>query len=497
MTSLRRVSTDELVQSLSQETHRLEIVKDASADDPLDNERIRELDLDFILGFAEPERLERYRRMARLGIWWFSELQGESLSRGVPFFDSILRRQHIVQVSFRDHSTDEDSPSLLWRGCYGIDPNSPGHDLERVLGDLSRWPLWVCGRMHCGSHHLQAGKRPVDGNAFQPRARLGTTLKWPVKLLWGKVTRKVVQMLLRPQWNVAVLKRPIHTLLSEPVADDAQFLDIGPGTETFWADPSGVAGDGILTILFEQFDYDSEKGNISFLRVTDRGVQEKPSTVFEDLYHMSYPFIFKDEEDIFCVPESGRAGKIEIHRAVQFPEIWERIAEVGESVSGIDSTVFRYNGLWWLACTMLEHEPNTNLFLYYAERLTGPWSPHRCNPVKTDVRSSRPAGTPFVHEGELYRPSQDCSQSYGGRVCINRVLRLDPSEFVEEEVCAIEPAPKGGYPDGLHTISAVGNWTLIDGLRHRLTWKGAARSVRRKCRTLGALTERLRSRPLP
>ncbi len=47
------------------------------------------------------------------------------------------------------------------------------------------------------------------------------------------------------------------------------------------------------------------------------------------------------------------------------------------------------------------------------EGLEGPWEPHRRNPVKCDVRGSRPAGTPFVHGGELYRPAQDGSKRYG------------------------------------------------------------------------------------
>ena len=40
--------------------------------------------------------------------------------------------------------------------------------------------------------------------------------------------------------------------------------------------------------------------------------------------------------------------------------------------------------------------------------------------VKTDVRSARPAGTPFVYQGELYRPAQDCSRTYGGSIVIHR-----------------------------------------------------------------------------
>lgn len=482
--SLRRTSADTLVQTLARWNHRLEIVTDGSPGGSLYRQRLEELDLDFILGFVDPAGLEQYVRMAHIGVWCFSGHQGQSLSRDVPFFESLIRREHTVTVSLHSHSTADESQRRLWGGCYGIDPNFPGRDLERVLRDISKWPQWVCTRMYNGSCQMPDGMPPVAKKVDRPRLSVETVLTWPVKLLYGQIARKASDIFLRPQWNIAVLKRPIHTLLSQPAVHEARFLDIGRGTNAFWADPFGVRKEGVLTILFEKYDYESERGTIAFLRLAETGIEGGPSTVFEELHHLSYPFIFQDGENIYCVPESGRAGRIEIHRAVRFPEIWERIALVNGSVSAIDSTVFRYNGRWWLACTLIEHELNTNLFLYHAEDLTGPWEAHRCNPVKTDVRSSRPAGTPFFYEGELYRPAQDCSRSYGRRVCVNRVVRLDPIEYVEEEVCTIEPAPGSGYPDGLHTISAADDWTLIDGLRRRFVWTGLVRSIRRRCRNL-------------
>jgi len=65
----------------------------------------------------------------------------------------------------------------------------------------------------------------------------------------------------------------------------------------------------------------------------------------------------------------------------------------------------------------------------------------------------------------LYRPAQDCSRTYGGRVIINRVLTLTPLAFRETQVATVEPDRTGRYPAGLHTLSQVGDITLIDGKR--------------------------------
>jgi hypothetical protein len=85
--------------------------------------------------------------------------------------------------------------------------------------------------------------------------------------------------------------------------------------------------------------------------------------------------------------------------------------------------------------------------------------------VKEDIRSSRPAGTPFFHEGELIRPAQDCSKTYGGRIVLNRVTRLTPTKFEEQQVAVVDPLTDSPYPNGIHTLSAVGNFTMLDAKR--------------------------------
>jgi hypothetical protein len=103
------------------------------------------------------------------------------------------------------------------------------------------------------------------------------------------------------------------------------------------------------------------------------------------------------------------------------------------------------------------------LFLWHAPDPTGPWEPHPGNPVKVDVRSSRPAGTPFEFEGHLYRPAQDCSETYGGGITINRVTQLTPVSFSEEPVATIEARRGSDYAAGVHTLSGSGDLTMIDG----------------------------------
>src|SRR5439155_12990002 len=89
---------------------------------------------------------------------------------------------------------------------------------------------------------------------------------------------------------------------------------------------------------------------------------------------------------------------------------------------------------------------------------------------KCDITSARPAGVPFWVAGSLIRPAQDCSRSYGGAITLNKIHELTPTRFREETVASIVPDPRGPYPDGIHTLSFVGDSMLIDSKRHVFRW---------------------------
>jgi hypothetical protein len=257
----------------------------------------------------------------------------------------------------------------------------------------------------------------------------------------------------------------------------------------FLADPFGLVRNGRLTVLCEDLDYRSCKGVISSFELEGsprRGFgRVQPQPVMEFATHASYPYLLEHQGEIYCIPETARLREVSLYRAHPFPTHWSRVGTLLADVAALDSTVFQYQGLWWLTCTDKDRGAHSKLFIWVAADLFGPWTPHASNPVKIDVRSARPAGTPFVHQGVLYRPAQDCSRTYGGGVVIHRVTRLTPTEFSEEPVAVIRPDATGDYPDGVHTLAAAGNLTLIDG--KRLVFKGAEfrRALRRELAKVG------------
>lgn len=274
--------------------------------------------------------------------------------------------------------------------------------------------------------------------------------------------REIVRKNIRPDhWRVGIIDAPIHALLQSDAIPPVRWLNALTRGE-YLADPFGVMRDGRLTLLCEHFDYRTTRGTIiSIDGSAESEVRHEQVLIGPDV-HLSYPYLVEHEGRVLCIPETYEAREIGLYLADPFPRRWVKVATLVAGFAGVDATVFPYDGRWWLACTDADHGPNRDLHLWYATDLLGPWQPHAGNPVKTDLRSARPAGTPFVYERCLYRPAQDCSRVYGGRVVINQVTRLSPTEFQEEIAAVIDPSMLGGMPDGVHTISAVGPLTLVD-----------------------------------
>ncbi len=165
------------------------------------------------------------------------------------------------------------------------------------------------------------------------------------------------------------------------------------------------------------------------------------------------------------MPETAAAATLVLYEAVEFPRHWRPVATLLDGIPVVDASVVEHGGRWWMFATRADRGANNNLFIWHAPELTGPWTPHALNPVKTDSGSARPGGTPFVADGRLYRPSQDDSHAYGGRLVLNHVEVLAPDAFAERAVRTIDPRPDSPYPDGIHTLSRAGSRTLIDGNR--------------------------------
>jgi hypothetical protein len=110
---------------------------------------------------------------------------------------------------------------------------------------------------------------------------------------------------------------------------------------------------------------------------------------------------------------------------------------------------------------------------------------HPGNPVREDRASARPGGTVALVDGVPMLPMQDCTHTYGGAIRPLFFDRLDTGR-VETRVGAPIPIPQGfaPYREGMHTLAAAGDVTLIDVKRTELSAHGLSIELAREARKL-------------
>lgn len=266
---------------------------------------------------------------------------------------------------------------------------------------------------------------------------------------------KIKSYFIEDDWNIAVVNKPITKSVS-----DHSFLEeitwIKKKEGYFIADPFGIPDEG--KILCEYYSYQSRKGKIVSSSLSSNNMLSNVRSEFDLAAHLSYPYIFNYQDSIYCIPEMSELNKACLYQYRNGTFVY--VKDLLNNIDAVDTTFFEHGDYCWLATTKASHKfGNEQLYLFYSKGLLDSWQPHKANPVKTDVRSSRSAGTPFSIDGTLFRPAQNCQHDYGKEIVINKIKELTPHKFVEEEERIIKAGKLG---DGIHTISFFGEQTLID-----------------------------------
>lgn len=256
--------------------------------------------------------------------------------------------------------------------------------------------------------------------------------------------------------------------------DFKSFKRIVPPMNRYWADPFVYERNDKIFIFMEEVYSSNNKGIISVMELDRDGKEQKPRIIIEEDFHLSYPFLIENEGTLYMIPESSEKREIRVYKCIEFPFEWEFEKTIMKDLTAVDSTVIFFEGLYWMFTNIASHEATSTydeLYLFYAEDLLSDnWISHPENPIVTDVKNARPAGSLYEMNGVLYRPSQNCSIRYGYGMQINRILELTKNHFREEVVESI-------YPDwqkdllATHTINSKGDFTVIDALikRRKLT----------------------------
>jgi hypothetical protein len=345
------------------------------------------------------------------------------------------------------------------------------HSIEKNRDNLQRksidFAARALGQLHrCGAEWFEqlprvpAARRPAQGGVPGSGELLGGLCR-----LGARIAHRAVQKATTvEQWFLGY-----RFGAAQPWSGDLSgYTLMMPPRDRYWADPFPLERAGRHYIFYEELMFATGKAHINVVEVSPDGTRHEPIKVLDRPYHLSYPFLIEHEGELYMIPESGANRTVEIYRCARFPHDWRLEKVLLRGARFVDATIHRAHGRWWMFVNAGADgtELHDELHLYYADDLLGEWRPHAANPVKSDVRSARPAGRLYEQGGVLYRPAQICTPLYGSGISINQVARLSPYDYLEREVARVLPSHPASLL-GLHTVNRAGELAVIDGFTRR------------------------------
>jgi hypothetical protein len=275
-------------------------------------------------------------------------------------------------------------------------------------------------------------------------------------------------------WSIGIYAGPSPFQLSAPAgvrnpvvtAEDVTDLDA-----EYVADPFLVATDSSYALFFEVVSHNDARGDIAVARSADGRKWRYERIVLDEPFHLSYPYVFKEGNDHYMVPESHEDLSVRLYRATDFPFAWRYEGTLLRGYHFVDPSVVRYRDRWWMFVSVRESDA---LNLYYASDLHGPWIQHPLSPVVRNRKDiARPGGRLLVMDGRLYRFAQDDHLSYGSQVFAFEITEIGPTTYRERMVGdgpVVRASGEGWNAAGMHHVDPLqtsgGTWlAAVDGCR--------------------------------
>ncbi len=126
----------------------------------------------------------------------------------------------------------------------------------------------------------------------------------------------------------------------------------------------------------------------------------KFKTIIKEKFHMSFPSVFKHNNEWFMIPETYQDKHIKLYKSNNFPYKWEFVKNLYD-LDAIDSMIFNFKNKWYMFTSsqsngQISYILKTDNFPY------GPWKIHK----KDILNGKRGGGTVFNWNNQLIFPIQ-------------------------------------------------------------------------------------------
>jgi hypothetical protein len=442
-----------------------------------DVEQIKSYQLDILVKMGIGKLHGDVFSAAKYGLWTYHWGDPRRIEDGLTGFWEVVERWPETGAALQQWGTDAKSNRILFESWFFTYPFSPARSRNYILWAASSFLPRQLERLYrLGEEEFFRELKPEAREI--PTALRSNDIPSNLSALWI-VVKLIARNLLEIYRRIFFRER--WALLSNCSSDFVQniyaYKKISPPQDRFWADPHVIYRRPNYYVFVEEYLYRTRRGHIAVIEVDSKGECKPSVPVLKKDWHLSFPFVFEWMGCYYMIPESSENRTIDLYECIKFPDQWQHKITLMKNVTAVDTTVFYIKEKWWLFTAMAEQEaaaPQVELFLFYSDELfTDQWHAHPMNPIVSDVKKARAAGSLFIRDGKLFRPSQDCSKTYGYGFDLNEVMTLSENEYCERMVTSIRPDPRARIM-AIHTYANQGNLTVVDALVRQPKWMKSA-----------------------
>jgi hypothetical protein len=307
-----------------------------------------------------------------------------------------------------------------------------------LIEAYSHSPLLLRGAVRAIVAHDWVEK-PASGKLYRLPSN-SEVVKFVLKMGWTSLKRLHYGFFYEKRWRVSVGQLP-----ADPLADSSSSvaipdqqtwhtLPIGNGY-SFYADPffsSDPPG-----ILVEALNRRTGLGEI--LLIGDNGEQRLTHT----RRHFSYPCTIMSDGAQLIVPEVAEWSQPRYYTIKDGLMHEQGLVEVEGHERILDPTMVEHEGKFYVFGNIASFGSGA-LFLWWSDKLAGPFALHPAAPVRISPRGARMAGGIQKKEDRIIRFGQDFTAAYGDGVFTFEVLELTCETYREAMVGHVRLPDRSG-----------------------------------------------------
>jgi len=431
-----------------------------------DAKMIKKYDLDIILRHEFNIIRGEILNASKYGIWSFHH-GDNAVNRGGPAgFWEIILKDSVIGVTLQKLTPELDGGLIIDKAFYNNSFSFVKNNTKILEHSVS---LLFKNIRAVERNELSLTKSPVYYNPLYRSPSVGVMFKYIFRFyprLFSLALKDLLKRFLGVRydcWTLFIGKGSIF---------DSTLFRLKPiklPKGEFWADPFLYSYRDELYVFFENYSYKRGIGKISCGKIKDGKIKDVMDVLDLD-YHLSYPFIFEEDNVIYMMPETHKNNRLEVYKCIEFPNKWELFSTAFEGESVADAIYFKddSNQRWLFLNRGFNHDHMAELYIYKIDSLKfNNIQEHHQNPVIIDCKIARNGGAIFKYDNKLIRPSQNNSNGiYGYGLNLNVIHKLSIEEYEEEQLIGIEPNFKKGL-HATHHLHQLEDVFVIDGAYKR------------------------------